>query len=348
MLKIAIIGAGQVARKSHLKYYQMMEHVKVAAVCDTNLETAKRTALEFGIPDYYSSHMEMLEQVKPNAVSVCVPNKFHCAVTCDALEHGCHVLCEKPPAIGAGEVIKMWNTAQRTGRKLTFGFHLRHAEPVSILKRMIEAGGLGTIYSAEAEWVRRRGIPGWGNFTSKEIQGGGPLIDIGIHMLDAAVYLMDYPKIDYVCATASNRIGICGGTGLMGSWDGSRFTVEDGLFGFIKFTGGSSLSLKTSFALNIAEKERKNIRLYADQCGASVFPLELYGEKDGRQINTAYPFEETKDWHYDCIRNFTDSINGRADLVVTAEQAVYVQKLTDSLYQSAESGKPVIYRQGEL
>ena len=97
-LKVALIGAGQIARVSHIPNYKEMEDVTVAGICDTRLESAKALAEQFGIPSYYNNHEQMLQEVKPDIVSVCVPNKFHCALTVDALRAGCHVLCEKPPA----------------------------------------------------------------------------------------------------------------------------------------------------------------------------------------------------------------------------------------------------------
>lgn len=130
----------------------------------------------------------------------------------------------------------------------------------------------------------------------------------------------------------------------MGGWDGTKFSVEDGLFGFIKFTDGSCLQVKTSFALHMAEKEERNVCLYGDKKGLSVFPAELYGDEGGRQFNTVYPFEESRDWHYDCIRNFVESCMGRAEVLVKPEQAVYVQKLINGLYRSAKTGEPVFYR----
>lgn len=342
-LKVAVIGAGQVARTSHINHYQSFAGVEVAAVCDANPETAKAAAETFGIPKWYQSPLEMLEAVRPDAVSICVPNQFHCEMTCLCLEHGCHVLCEKPPAITVEEAKIMRDTAERCGRILTFGFHFRHGKNISFLKRKIERGDLGTVYAGEVAWLRRRGIPGWGNFTSRRMQGGGPLIDIGAHMLDLAAYLLDYPAVDYVCATASDRIGKQGGTGLMGSWDGGRYEVEDGLFGFIRFVDGTSLQVRTSFALHMAAKEERNIYLYGDKQGMSVFPAECYGDEEGRQFNKTYPFEEPKDWHYDCIRNFVESCMGEAEVLVKPEQAVYVQKLITSLYRSAEIHEPVFY-----
>lgn len=339
-LRMAVIGSGQIARVTHLPNYQSMDCVEVVGISDTNKKAAEEVAGQFGIPASYGDHKKMLEELRPDAVTICVPNRFHCPITLDALRAGCHVMCEKPPAITPREAGEMERTAQEKGLLLTYGFHFRHSEQVAFLKNKIEQGELGEIYHTRVQWNRRRGIPGWGNFTNKKMQGGGPLIDIGAHMLDAALYLLNYPEISYVTATASDRIGKRGGSGLMGDWDGARFSVEDGLFGFIRFADGTSLQLETAFAINQKEENLRNIQLYGDKLGASVFPMETFGEENGQLINTDYPFLQMRDWHIDCDRNFVRACLGEETLLVTAEQGTYVQRLIDALYRAAASGNP--------
>lgn len=342
-IKVAIIGAGQVVRVSHIPNYQLLkDQVEIVGICDINLQVAKEVSEKFHIPNYYSNHIEMIEEIKPDIVSVCVPNKFHSKITCDALERGCNVMCEKPPSITVKEAELMQATALKHNCILSFGFHFRHSSDVAFLKNKIDKGDFGDIYGAKVQWTRRRGIPGWGNFTNKAIQGGGALIDIGVHMLDLAIYFMDYPVIDYVCATSHQKIGKRKGVGLMGEWDPEKFSVEDGLFGFIKFKNGSSINLETSFALNIKEKEVRNVQLFGDRLGANLFPLETFGEDDSKLTNIVYPFHETEDLHYKCILNFVNTFLGKESLLVTAKQAVYIQKLICALYASAENGKPII------
>lgn len=340
-LRVALIGAGQIVRASHIENYCSFPQVELVGICDTNLAAAKAVAEEYGIPAYYGNHLEMLEALHPDAVSVCVPNAFHCALTCDALEKGCHVYCEKPPALTVAEVEKMCALAEEKGLRLTFGFHFRHGENVSILKQKIEAGDLGELYGARVQWIRRRGIPGWGSFTNKAIQGGGPLIDIGSHMLDLAFYLMDYPEIDYLCAAAHDKIGRKGGVGLFGAWSGERFTVEDSLFGFIRFRDGASLNLETAFALHTKEKDIRNVQLFGDKMGASLFPLELYTACEGQLLNTEYPYLQEQELHKAALRNFVEACLKREALLVTPEQAFYVQRVLCAFYESAETGRPV-------
>lgn len=341
-LRMAIIGSGQIAQVTHIPNYRSMEEVEIVGICDTRGEAARAVAQKFQIPHHYDSHKEMLQELKPDAVTVCVPNKFHCGIVLDALEAGCHVFCEKPPAISPEEAGRMEEKARETGKFLSYGFHFRASEQVGFLKKKIRQGEMGEIYHAEVKWNRRRGIPGWGSFTNKEIQGGGPLIDIGAHMLDSALYLMDYPEVGYVCASWSDRIGKTSREGLMGSWDPEKFTVEDGLFGHIRFKNGASLALTTTFALNQKERDTRCIRLYGDRLGAEVFPLEIYGEEDGQLYDRQYPFMEMRDWHLDLDQNFVRACLGQEELLVTAGQGTYIQKIIGMLYQSAISGLPVI------
>ena len=349
-VRVGFIGCGGIANGKHFPGMAQQEGVDMCAFCDLILERAEKAAKEYGTPDakVYTDYHELLADPTIDAVHVLTPNVAHCEITVAALEAGKHVLCEKPMAATPADAKKMLEARDRTGKMLTIGYQYRHFPENQVAKKVVDSGALGDVYYAEATYLRRRGVPTWGVFTDKAKQGGGPLIDIGAHMLDLAACLLDYPEVSYVCASSSDLIGKQGGTGFMGSWDGARFGVEDGLFGFIRFSNGGSLHIRTSFAVNIADKEERNVRLYGSKRGISVFPLEIYGDEDGQSVNAGYPFDETKDWHYDCIRNFVESCMGRADILVTPDQAVYVQKLITGLYRSAGTGRPVIYGNGYL
>ena len=136
-LKMAIIGSGQIARVTHIPNYQSMENVELVGICDTNPDAAKAVAEQFGIARYFGNHLEMLSELRPDAVTICVPNKFHCQITLDALEAGCHVLCEKPPAITVQEAQAMEKKAEEKKLLLSYGFHFRHSEQTAFLKEKI-------------------------------------------------------------------------------------------------------------------------------------------------------------------------------------------------------------------
>lgn len=341
-LRVGLIGAGQIAETSHLpNYARHLDKLEVQAICDVNMERAKLVAEKFGIKNVYSTHTEMLEKVELDAVSVCVTNKYHSLCTVDALNAGCHVLCEKPPAINYEEAWKMYEVAQNNGRILTFNFHFRHSSEVKAIKHLISAGNFGDIYAARVQALRRRGIPGWGVFTNKEIQGGGPLIDIGIHMLDVALYLMGYPEADYVLATTHQKIGTRPGIGLMGQWDHTKYTVEDSAFGFIRFKNGASLNLETSFALNMKEDKLMNVHLFGEKSGASVFPPQIYSENAHSLTDMQLPYLREMDKHYESITDFVLSCLGHKEPICQSQEALMIQKIIDSMYRSAEIGQPI-------
>ena len=341
-LRIGIMGAGQESIHSHFpNCLKNSDIAEIAAVCDVNIENARKAAGQFQVPAFYASHTEMLEKEKPDLVTVCVPNKFHEQLTVDALRAGCHVLCEKPPALTADQARHMEEEAEKAGKILTYNLHYRYAPEVQAVKQMIRSGEFGTLYTGRVQAIRRRGIPGWGNFTNKDIQGGGALIDIGVHMLDTALYLLDYPRPLYAAANSSDRIGRRGGAGLMGSWDPGKFNVEDGIFGYIQFEGGISLQVETAFALNCKEKQKMNVEIYGDQAGASVFDGEIYMEKNGQLVDMRLPFVQDTDRRNISISSYIRCCAGEGAPLVTAGQGVVLMSIVEALYRSAAEGKVV-------
>lgn len=337
VIRAAIIGAGNIARTAHIPCYKAENDVEIVGISDINYESAKKTAEEFKIPAVYSDAGEMLRSLKPDVVSICVPNKFHYPFTMTALEEGCNVFCEKPPALTLEEAEAMERKAREKGKILYYGFQNRFSseyEKAAELKNQ-----LGRITHSKAIWLRRRGIPGWGVFTNREIQGGGPLIDIGVHMLDMTLALLDYPEISYVSATMTDDIGKKGGEGDFGPWSGEKYTVEDSLFGFVVFKNGTSLEIETSFALNQKEKNERNIILYGSDASLSLFPLELYRNDSTESIVT-----EAKDARASLMHNFIASVRGVEEPRIVSSQGTYVQALVEALYASAETLSPVRIR----
>lgn len=341
-IRVGIIGAGQIIETAHLPaYMKHKDEVEIAAICDIHPDRAGHMAEKYGIPKAYASHTEMLADCRLDAVSVCVPNRFHAAAAIDALNAGCHVLCEKPPAMNHEEALAMYEASKRNGRILSFNFHFRHAQEVKVLKELIDSGSFGEIYAARVQALRRRGIPGWGSFINKEVQGGGPLIDIGIHMLDTALYLMGFPEPDYVSAGAHQRIGNKPGIGLMGTWDHTNFTVEDSLFGFIRFKNGATLNLETSFALNMKEESIMNVHLFGEKSGASLFPLQVFSASDTALTDQEFPYIKDVDKRYESIADFIESCVYNRPPLYRAGESVVIQRLIDALYKSSDTGQPV-------
>lgn len=339
--KVAIIGGGQVAEKVHVSHYKTRDEIELVAVVNRTVESAKSFAERNEIPRYYTDAAEMYLKEKPDIVSVCTPNRFHFENVMQALEAGCDVMCEKPPAITADEAKKMQESAEHNNCLLAYDFHHRFADDVTLLREKVEEGVLGDVYVTKVQALRRCGIPGWGSFTNKAIQGGGPLIDLGVHMLDAALYVLGFPKIKKVTAKMYQKIGTKKSHGTLGEWDPEKFEVEDSLFGFIELEGSGLLQLETSFALNIKETSIMNVEFCGDKAGATLFPAQIYTDEKGELVSLLNKETADPDRHSKSMAAFVDRSLGKEVMVADGKQGYIIQQLIEALYQSAEKGESV-------
>ena len=340
-LRVAIIGAGQVADKVHASYYATRGDVQMVAVMDSRPEQAQAFAERHGIPSSWQDTRTMLETVRPDVVSVCSPNRFHFEHVMAALEAGCHVMCEKPPAMTPEQADLMRIAARKAGKVLAYDFHHRFARDTQLLREAVQNGTLGEIYFTSAQALRRCGVPGWGVFTNKALQGGGPLIDIGIHMLDAAMYVLGFPAVKRVTAHSFQKLGTCKHSGQFGEWDPAQYTVEDALFGTVEFCNGGILRLDTSFALNIREQSIMNVSFCGEKAGATLFPAHIYNDEAG-ELKTLMQREEADDQrHLRSMDAFVRHVLGEPVAIADAEQGLVIQQLVAALYESAEKGESV-------
>lgn len=341
-ISVAVIGGGNIARTVHLPVFAAHKQIEIIAICDNKREAAEAIAAEYKIQHVYTDYQKLLQETKPQSVCICVPNAMHMPIASAALESGSHVLCEKPPAINYAEALQMDEAATRAGRILCYNFGHRYRGETDSIRAIIEQERLGQIYSGKVRATRRRAVPGWGVFTNKALQGGGALIDIGVHMLDTALYLLNYPSVRYVSANSFNFIGRQGGEGVFGPWDGEKFTVEDGLFGQIVFENGSCLQLETSFALHSSQKKTTcmNLELYGDKAGVELEPCMLHRSKGGVQIDESIPFVSVNH-SQEATADFIEAMLTGREHRAASKTVLPTQYLIDMLYSSAESGRPV-------
>lgn len=345
-LKIGIIGSGGIAQGCHMRGYAAIpELCEIVATCDVNEATAKAAAEKFGVKNTYTDYQVMLEKEKPDAVSVATPNKFHMQPTIDALEAGVHVLCEKPLGMNADECRKMCAAARDSGKILQVGLQSRFNGPSRWLRSYIDAGNMGDVYFARAQALRRRGVPGWGVFTNKELQGGGPLIDIGVHILDLTLFLMGYPKP--VSATGKTWDTLGKNPDLWNAWgsyDREKFTVEDFAVGLIKFDNGAVVSLESSFMANGPDPFQT--QLYGTKAGAIVAPyaegnkgIHIYTEQNQLLMDvTPGNVPNVESAHVDEVKAFVDAIINDKPSPVPGENGLILNAIFDAIYKSSETG----------
>lgn len=350
MIRIGVIGTGSISTV-HLNAYRDNPDVHIQALCDLDPGLLKRRGRAYGVKKEhrYTDFREMLEKEPLDAVSVCTWNSQHAPCTIAALEAGCHVLCEKPMAVSADEAVAMKEAADRAGKLLMIGFVRRFGNDCVLLKDLIDAGKFGEIYHAKATYLRRNGNPG-GWFGDKERSGGGPLIDLGVHVIDMTRYLMGNPRpVSVYGATFKklDRSGIkrVGGYEAAATSQADINDVEDFATAMIRFENGAVINVDASFALNI-KQDVGRIELFGTRAGAKLEPeLELYTEYGGHLSNQALTtptaldfqglFENEINHFIDCVKNGTPCRN-------PAQDGVEIMRILDAIYLSAETGREVL------
>lgn len=344
--KYCCIGAGGIARWKHFPGYEALEDVSICAVSDIN-ESAFGWVLEKypGIRTY-TDYKDMLKAEKPDIVSICTPNKFHKQMAIDSMAAGAHVHCEKPIAMNEQEALDMIEARDQYGKELMVGLNNRFSNESFFLRDYIEKGNLGDIYHARCGWRRRRGIPGLGGwFTRKELSGGGPLIDLGVHMIDITTQMMGAPEPRTVSASTYRKFEGCRtrsmGSGKMTADSKGVFDVEDLAVGFVRFDNDTSLSFEISFALN-TEKEEWFYELFGTKGGVRFVKGELsvFTEINDTLVdlkpNTSY-----KEKAIDEFRHFINVIENKESNLSPAEDARKIMKLIGAAYESADNGREI-------
>jgi predicted dehydrogenase len=360
--KVGIIGAGGMVRY-HIAGFKA-GGAEVSAIADVSTEAATAAAKQHGIPQVADSVEALLADPSIDAISVIVPNKFHASLSIAALNAGKHVFCEKPPGLNAAEVQTIIDAANAeggaggAGKTLMFNFNNRARPEAYAMKAAIDAGEVGTINSAEAKWIRRTGIPGFGGwFTNKTLSGGGPLIDL-LHMIDLATYFMGNPKPVHVLAqtfdTFSTDSSFKGPWGIPDNKEGVT-DVETAAHGFVTFDTGQVLSLQVSWA-EMVKREEVSVVFQGTQAGGKIERLfgtdgldetaidtcELYVQENGKSVDRTIKVEECEDMgRIRSAQNFVATIAGVEAPLNTPEQALALMQIIDACYQSAQTGKPV-------
>ncbi len=357
-VKIAVIGVGGIARGNHLPGYMKMDNVEIVAVCDILEDRAKAIAEQFNVPAYYTDYKDVLKIEGLDAVDICTPNKLHSIIAVEALEAGLNVFCEKPDAVNVEEAEKMKAAAEKSGKLLMVMRNNRFWLTSEFLKKYIEDGKMGDIYAARCGWRRRRGIPGKGGwFTTKEMSGGGPLIDLGVHMIDLAIWLMGSPRPVAVSGSTFTKFANSDAADSVHSQFGDAkedgiFDVEDLAMGFIKFDNGACMQIEFSWASNI-EAEQTFVHLYGDKAGSSWVnkwsndagrSLKIFTEENGSTVDFIPNINNSTgiQIHEANLRHFVDCLLNGTEPIFKVQEGVDMIKILEGMYKSAETGKEVI------
>lgn len=355
-VNVGIIGCGGIANGKHMPSLSKLPNVRMVAFCDIIPERAEKAKEDYGTEDaaVYTDYRELLKRDDIEVVHVLTPNCAHCEISVAALESGKHVMCEKPMATTYAEATKMVEASKKAGKFLTIGYQTRSQMGHQYVRHMIERGDLGEIYYIKAPSIRRRGAPLWGVFLDKEKQGGGPMIDIGTHSIDAALSLINNYDVVSVTGSVYRKLADTAmNSNEWGIWKPEEFVVEDSAMGYVKFRNGATMVVEASWVLNYTGEA--NMTLCGTKGGAEFRDggvVRLNGEMDGSlYINDVTPNStardlfhgenlspeeyEAKQWIYSVVNNVPP--------LTKPEEAAVVSRIIEAIYASAETGKTIYF-----
>ena len=342
--RVAIIGAGHIA-ESHYRGFAL-HGADVVAVVNHNVEKAKAFAAERNIEGAYSSWEDLIASGADfDIVSICTPNSTHREIAIKALRAGKHVYSEKPPALNAKETFEMVKEAENSDKLLVFAFNNRARRGALELKRKIDAFELGDVNSVQAEWIRRKGIPGFGGwFTNKELSGGGPVIDL-VHMLDLALYMMGYPEAEYVLASNFKTFIDNLEFSRSGAIGNLPVNVEAASHAMITFKDGRNIFSRASWA-EMIEDENCSITLQGTKAGAKLSRAISNKKKDILEWydkeNTSEIFDSDGEMgRLDLIGRFLRVLDGEDLPLPNPKEALTLMKIIDAIYESADRNAPI-------
>ena len=348
-LRVGFIGMGNINKDQHVRALRLIPGVELAALAEIDQPTAELKGDLVGIPLRFGNHRRMLREADLDAVVVATPNHLHCPHTLDALKAGCHVLVEKPMGVNLAEIKRMVAVSKRVRKIAMAGLCYRYRPQIQTARELVQAGVLGNIYHTRVKYLRRRGIPGMGNWWTTKACGGGALADIGVHVADAALYIAGLPMPTHASAMTYRKFGHRKDYAYITMWGtpvlGGPMDVEDYATGFIRFGDKMTMSIEISWAADI--QEGATMEILGDRGGLFINdndgvpqPFVLYTQRGDKLIDETISFRRADRFavqaaHFiDCIRRGRKPISDLAT-------ALPVQAVLDGMYRSAQAGREI-------
>ena len=352
-VKVGIIGTGWIA-EAHAVGYKQMEDVEIVAAADLVPGKAEKFCKDNGLEGVrcYESGHAMLEAEELDAVSICTYNCQHAPCAIDALEHGVHVMLEKPFTVTVEEAIEVMRAEKKSGKILTIGFQPRMSVNMQRIKQIVDSGELGKIYYIQSGGGRRAGIPTpYGtSFIAKETGGIGAMGDIGCYSLDMLLNAVGYPKPLTVTGYTSDFFGKDPATYPGHPEYAEVFGVDDFAAGFVRLEGGIMLDFRISWAMHMDTAgdalilgTKGGLRIPSTECWNGDFdkPLKIYKTIAGTHTCTEIPLEPSGDLFYKKLRSFVDAVKDGGTATVPSSQILYNQAIIDGIVKSNALGHEI-------
>jgi predicted dehydrogenase len=331
-VKFAVIGLGGIAQAVHLPILSKIENAQIVAVCDTDKTKARMIAEKYNVPYFYTDYEKMLQEVDEiEAVEVLTPTNLHAEMAIACVEAGKDVFVERPLARNYKEAESVVKVVDERKRKVMVGMNLRFRPDCMLMKGFIEQGELGSVFYVKAGWFKRPNDRKW--ILMKDKAGGGVMLDLGISILDLALWMAGYPEVKSVNA-------IC--------YKHQTRSVEDSSIVFVKFRNNSTLFIDVSWSYEF-ENSIFYLNIFGTEGSGELNPFRIYKEIQGKLINLAPEKMDRPEVLYwksyeNEIKHFIGAVRELHPLVSSVEDALYRMKIVDSVYKSAEKGKEIFLK----
>lgn len=329
-IRVAVVGVGAIAQVSHIPALRRLSGVELVGLVDPDEEKAQRVAQRFGVPRVSDVVEPLLEDEAIDAVVVCTPNHLHAPISIAALEAGKHVLCERPMAKNGTEAERMAQAARKEKRILMCAMNHRFRADSELLKRFVENKELGPVFFAKAGWLRQTTdwrAEAW-RVTKRE-SGGGVFMDLGVQMLDLALWILGGPRVEAVSASAHRR---------------GKTEVEDSLIALLRLAGGAALTLEVSWGL-LMERDFAYCNFFGESGAALWNPLRIHKAMHGNLVNVTPAVDSPRSVYKQSIESelahFVECVRKGVDPIASGDEMVELMQVGDAIYRAAESGREV-------
>lgn len=329
-VRVALLGTGAIAQVVHLPILTQLPGVRVHAVCDTDRSKAAAIASRFGVPEVFRRDEEVFTSEDIDAILICTPSYLHAQQAIAALEGGKHVLVEKPLALDAADAEKVLETARKEGRLVSVAMNTRYRPDVQALRPFVRGGELGDPFLVKAGWLNRKVRvirPTWRHKVGTA--GGGAFMDLGVQVLDLALWLLGFPRVRRLVAHMHQ---------------GERMEVEDTAAVLLEVEKGPAISIEVSWSL-LADRDRHYLDVLGSRGTASLSPFAVHKEMEHGLLDVTPQFEPGRENPYTAsyrgeLVHFVDAVRGERPLDPPVEQ-IELMRLVALAYESAREGREV-------
>lgn len=330
-LKMGLIGLGWISQVLHLPLLTKFSDVHLTCVCDKDKSKAKALAEKYNIPRFYTDYNQMLASEELDAVDICTSTDAHEEVSIACLESKKDIFVEKPVARKYKEAVRISEAVKQNKRKLMVGMNHRFRPDAMMLRSFIENDELGNVFYVKAGWLKKPSTEAsW--LKQKSLSGGGVFLDMGIVMLDLALWMTGYPEVSRVNATNYAH----------------RSDVEDSSVVYITMKNGATISVEVSWSVLI-EHELYYCNIYGENGSGKINPLKIHKEMHGSVVNvTPAKLDSSQNVlkkSYEAeLRHFVGAVRGNHQVISTINEAEQRMKIVDAIYKSAQLGKEIYFK----